>query len=125
VDRKKRIRRAGVLLVAVLAVSGLAAATLQDRPKERDQSKRVSGEACVKAGVEAGCLVLVTWDENKAPLRSYLVIGKKRPTENSVVRFVGETQPGTMTTCMQGTPVELTEFVDLQMECPIKDEAGK
>ena len=122
---RNRIRRAGVLLVAVLAVSGLVAATLQDRPKERDQSERVSGEACVKAGVEAGCLVLVTWDENKAPLRSYLVIGKKRPTKNSVVRFVGETQPGTMTTCMQGTPVELTEFVNLQMECPIKDEAEK
>ncbi len=124
-DRKKQIRRAAALLVAVLAVSGLAAATLQDRSKERDQSEKVSGEACVRAGVEAGCLVLVTWDENKAPLRSYLVIGKKRPTENSVVRFVGETQPGTMTTCMQGTPVELTEFVDLQVECPIKKRAEK
>jgi len=69
--------------------------------------------------------VLVTWDENNTHKHTYLVIGKKRPSAESVVRFIGETQPGTMTTCMQGTPIELTEFVDLQMECPIKGKARK
>jgi hypothetical protein len=124
-DGKDRMGRARALFVGVLAVCSMAAGTSQDRPKGRPQSEKVSGEGCVKAGVEAACLVLVTWDENHAPKHTYLLIGKKRPNANSVVKFVGETQPGAITNCMQGTPIELTEFVDLEMECPIKDEARK
>lgn len=58
----------------------------------------------VRSGVEPGCLVLNTGD------REYLLVHpppELRPGVTAVVR--GRIEPGMVTTCMQGTPLVVSE----------------
>jgi hypothetical protein len=103
-------RLASVLFVSVLC-SGVAGSAAQ----APDKGKTVSGTACVREGVESGCLILATTDGKT----TYMVIGKTRPKPGTVVKFTGTTKPDMMSTCMQGTPIELTKATVLKMKCPL------
>jgi hypothetical protein len=108
------MRRLAAVLVTCAFTSGLTAMAAQT---SRDKPEPVSGTACVRAGVENGCVVLATTDGKT----SYTVIGKIRPRVGSVVKFIGTTQPGVMTTCMQGVPIQLVKFSTTTKKCPLKD----
>lgn len=59
----------------------------------------------VQAGVEPGCLVLDTGEQ------SYLLVGGDQATLRAGERVVvrGLPKPDLMTTCQQGTPLEVQE----------------
>jgi hypothetical protein len=65
----------------------------------------VNVQGVVVAGVEAGCLLLETGGE------TYLLLNADPavvvPGQRVVIR--GQPQPGTATTCMQGTPLVIRE----------------
>src|SRR3954463_12987521 len=76
--------------------------------------EKVSGTACVRAGVEAGCVMLATTDGT----HTYNIVEGKKPTVGAVVKFTGMTKPGTVTTCQQGTPIRLATSMAVKMKCP-------
>jgi hypothetical protein len=106
-------------ILAIGVIAGLAAA--QAPPGKTDQKDRkgepVSGTACVRAGVEAGCVILATTDGK----HTYLVIGKRQPRVGTVVTFTGTTTPDVVTACMQGTPTQLSKFTEVRMVCPLPE----
>lgn len=63
----------------------------------------VTVEGVVASGVEPDCLVLRTAQD------TYLLLGGDREAlrPGQRVRVVGRSQPGTPTTCMQGTPLQV------------------
>ncbi|UQU63569.1 hypothetical protein COUCH_31910 [Couchioplanes caeruleus] len=66
-------------------------------------TRTISGT--ISAGVEPGCLML---DDNLLIIRDE----KLRPAakDGASVTVTGRSQPGTMTTCMQGTPFVVTSI---------------
>src|SRR5437764_1396606 len=67
---------------------------------------------CVQPGVEAGCIVLITSDQ-----QTYLLVGSNRPTSGQV-RVRGKVLKNAASTCMQGTPFEVRSFDVLSSTCP-------
>jgi copper(I)-binding protein len=114
----KRFVRIAVLMM-LMSGGFVFAQTAQPRQKPAAgavKGAKVSGTACVRAGVEGGCIMLVTTDGKN----TYNVVGSKQPKAGTVVRFTGTTDPGTTTLCMQGTPVKLTTFTAVRMKCPLE-----
>jgi peptidoglycan hydrolase-like protein with peptidoglycan-binding domain len=62
----------------------------------------------VRAGVEAGCMLLVP--DYGTPGTQYLLLGGDRTVivPGAHLRVTGELMPGTITVCMQGTPLKVT-----------------
>jgi hypothetical protein len=75
----------------------------------------IKGAGCVEAGVEAGCLVV----NNAGDKKTYnLLFGSgKKPTVGMAITFQGSVHSGP-TTCMQGTPVNVTKWTQTKMMCP-------
>ncbi|MEV0705010.1 hypothetical protein AB0I53_44825 [Saccharopolyspora sp. NPDC050389] len=101
-----RLPTAGVALCAALvALAGCAEApTNLPVVPVQVQSGEVTVRGVVRSGVEQGCLVLSTAD------REYLLVhppSTLRPGVTAVVR--GRLEPGMVTTCMQGTPLVVSE----------------
>jgi hypothetical protein len=124
----RRTGRRVVLSVASMCMVGggivsaaLSAATAGVQAKKpQGQSVTVSGEACVRSGVEAGCVILATWDEKAQAKDKFLVLGGTKLKAGTVVRFNGVTKPDAITTCMEGTPLEVRGTpVVLRMDCPL------
>jgi hypothetical protein len=123
-------RMIAILFAVVVAFGGSAAAqsgkpaakpapAADQKPKPpAEKGKKVTGTACVRAGVEAGCVMLATTDGKSV----YNALGPKRPNVGDVVRFSGTTKPGTPTICMQGTPIELASFTAVKMKCPLPEK---
>src|SRR5437016_3072776 len=65
---------------------------------------------CVQPGVEAGCVVLITSDH-----QTYLLLGSNRPTSGQV-RARGKVV-NVASTCMQGTPFQVSSFDVLSSTC--------
>jgi len=61
-------------------------------------------EGVIEAGVEPGCYVL-TPDKGG---EKYLVMGQSKPPTGVPVTVHGVTQPGTMSYCQQGTPLQVS-----------------
>ncbi|MFR9732189.1 hypothetical protein ACL03H_23435 [Saccharopolyspora sp. MS10] len=92
---------AGVLAVSVLGAAGSAAPAIAG---PGDQEVTVTGR--VEAGVEPRCFLLP--GQGRTP---YLLVGGDpsvvKPGAHLVVR--GRPDPGAPSTCMQGTPLHVTE----------------
>ena|SRR5258708_3670640 len=116
------MRRTALISALVIALgSSLFARTPKPQSKgtaPANQREKVSGTACVRAGVEAGCIMLTTIDGKI----TYDVVGSKTPKTGTVVRFSGTTEPGTVTICQQGIPVQLASFTVVRMKCPLEDK---
>jgi hypothetical protein len=74
----------------------------------------VKGEGCLRAGTEAGCMILTTTD--KKHKYSLHFGGNEKPAVGIMISFEGAT--GDVDTCMQGTPVNVTKWTALKSKCP-------
>jgi hypothetical protein len=105
------------LIIAALALP--LSMAVQNAPKPEKPAKTVSGEGCVEAGVEAGCLVL----KDGSTLYNLFFTGKK-PSLRMAIRFSGAIHEGP-TTCMQGTPVDVKEWTQTKTYCPPATDSKK
>lgn len=94
----------GIVFAMLSLVLGAAAVTAAAAPAS--DAKQVKGTGCVQAGVEAGCLVVK--DAASGNLYNLLVKGAK-PAVGIGIDFTGTPIGGT-TTCMQGTPVQVSTW---------------
>jgi len=90
--------------ILMLAAMVLAAAAAGARPAQ--QTKPAVGEGCVQAGVEAHCLVVK--DLKTGHLYNLFFKGVPPPVGLGI-EFTGVPKDG-MTTCMEGTALDVTEW---------------
>jgi hypothetical protein len=70
---------------------------------------------CVRAGVEAGCLILKTFDDKK--IYNLFFPNGKAPEIGVAISFEGVKHDGP-THCMQGTAVDVTKWTRIKRRCP-------
>ncbi|MFI0462696.1 MULTISPECIES: hypothetical protein [Saccharopolyspora] len=104
--RSVRAALCGPALLAALAAPAGCAEAPTNFPVApvQVQNGEVTVRGVVRSGVEQGCLVLATAD------REYLLVhppSTLRPGVTAVVR--GRIETGMVTTCMQGTPLVVSE----------------
>ena len=97
----------GVLLCMICAVSLLAL-------NQSSVPKDIHAKGCVRRGVEAGCLLVITFDGKTI---YNILTGKDRPQVDDVIEFWGKEFQGA-TICMQGKPVKVEKWTRLDMKCP-------
>jgi len=78
----------------------------------------VTGNGCVRAGIESGCLNFIT--EDKKNSYSLHFDPKNMPTAETMIHFEGTTMD--VDTCMQGTPVKVTKWNALKTKCPAESK---
>ena len=119
------------LIVGILVVSALFLVNVKTPAMSHDggrttklslaelpQGTNVTGEGCVRAGVEAGCLNLTTADK-KDKFSLHFDI-KNKPSADSMIHFEGTMMD--VDTCMQGTPVKVTKWTALKTKCPAESK---
>ena len=111
----KRKMAVGILTVcAILVVITKTTVRGHARPATRPAGAAVTGEGCLRAGVEMNCLVLTTADKkNKYSLH---FDANNKPSTDTMIHFEGTTMD--VDTCMQGTPVKVTKWNALKTKCP-------
>jgi len=104
-----------LLLVALFTLS-LRAITLEQQPAQQDATDNtvIQAEGCVVSGVEAGCKVL---KDTKAGDTYVLFFRTKQPVSGTAIWFKGIAHQG-MTTCMQGKPVDVSQWKRTKAHCP-------
>jgi hypothetical protein len=90
-------------------------------PETGKKGEVIQDAGCVSAGVEAGCLILESF-ENKKLYNLFFPDGKK-PAVGNAISFEGVAHDGP-TTCMQGTPVDVTKWTLLKRLCPKASSGG-
>lgn len=110
----RTFRFATVIALAVLFAAVAAGQKSKAKSMSQSEGKTVTGSGCVEAGVEAGCLILK--DTHTGTLYN-LFFKDNPPAVNTAIHFTGKEHQGP-TTCMQGTPVDVTKFTVLKMQCP-------
>ncbi len=95
---------------AVLMASSLVA-------QESPAPKEIHVKGCVRSGVEAGCLMLISLDGKT----KYNIFAEKRPSVGDVIEIWGEEHHGP-TTCMEGTAVDVKKWDLLRMKCPLEEK---
>lgn len=88
------------------ALLALAAAALAAGAAPAPGAKQVKGQGCVQAGVETGCLLVKDAATGKL---YYLLIKDAKPAIGIGIDFGGTLFGGT-STCMQGTPVQVSTW---------------
>ncbi|MFZ0302994.1 MAG: hypothetical protein WAL75_09920 [Terracidiphilus sp.] len=107
--------------VAVVCLA-LSMYTFAQKPTPKTAPVPVHGQGCVASGVEAGCLVVR--DSNSGTLYNLLISGA-RPKVGEGVEFTGVPHEGP-TMCMQGTPVNVTQWSDKDsIKCPANESPSK
>jgi hypothetical protein len=100
------------LLVSFVCLAATVSTQSQDAASGMKHT--VTSAGCVKAGVEAGCLVL---SETKTKKTYNLFFADKKPDIDTAISFEGTVHHGP-TTCMQGTPVDVTKWTNIRLQCP-------
>ena len=112
----------GFMIAALLLTMGLG---LQAQTKKKSSSaaaaKTIAASGCVKAGVEAGCLVLTDFKTKK--LYNLFFTGDK-PAIDTAIHFTGTAHDGP-TTCMQGQAVDVKKWTPLKRKCPAEKPVAK
>lgn len=93
------MKRTMLAAIALLGILVTAAAAGQE-------PKPVKGQGCVAAGVEASCLVV---KDVKTGILYNLFFKGTKPAVGSGIEFTGVPRD-MMTTCMQGTPLEVSNW---------------
>ena len=102
----KRVRFSAAVLLAVVAASGAIAQQQPEIPKPQPEPKKVHGEGCVEAGVEARCLVV---RDVRAGKLYNILVGDPRPTLGEGIEFTGTLRQGA-NVCMQGAAIEVEHW---------------
>ena len=97
---------------AICVFVGIPACGAQQTPKDKADVVRSSG--CVRAGVEAGCLVLTDAKDRK---NYNLFFSNDKPSVGTAISFEGTIHKGP-TLCMQGIPVRVSTWSPVKMQCP-------
>lgn len=77
-----------------------------------EQRKTIHG--CLQQGVEAGCLILVTSDNQK-----YSLHGKSLPELGKGLGVDATGYEGDFDTCMEGTPFNVVSWTWNRQKCPV------
>jgi hypothetical protein len=117
--RPKKLFVLCTLAVLLFSVSWCLALARQD--KTSPQAEVIKAEGCVQPGVEAGCLILKTFD-SKQSYNVFFRTGKK-PDPGTAISFEGVEHEGP-TVCMQGTPVDIQKWTQLKRRCPSDHSRG-
>ena len=99
------------LLAGALAMSGHGQA----------QGRTVEGAGCVWEGVEAGCLMVT--DKETDNTYNLLISSGEKPALGTGIFFMGSLHQGT-TSCMQGRPVDVKNWVKRKMNCSAPQKKG-
>lgn len=97
--------------LGIVAVAALMH-TPQSTQKPKAEVREVMATGCVRKGVEAGCLLLKTLDGKT----TYVIFAKTPPQPGIVITIEGKPHQGP-TTCMQGTPIDVTDWEETGEEC--------
>ena len=74
----------------------------------------IKGKGCLRAGVEAGCMILTMAD--KQHKYSLHFDAANKPGVDAMISFEGTSLD--VDTCMQGTPVKVSKWAPLKEKCP-------
>jgi hypothetical protein len=111
--RPKKLFALCTLAVLLLSVPWCLVSARQD--KTTPQAEVIKAEGCVQPGVEAGCLILKTFN-GKQSYNVFFHDGKK-PAAGRAISFEGVEHRGPAT-CMQRTPVDVEKWAPLKRRCP-------
>jgi hypothetical protein len=100
-------------LLAVAAIAGTLASYAIAFSESPEKTAQIRGEGCVEPGVEARCLVVK--DVRSGVLFNLFVKGVQ-PAIGYGIDFIGVPHRG-MTTCMQGTAVDVQNWVRKDLKC--------
>ena len=115
-------RRAAIwTAMAFLLLACTPSSIPQASKNEKGGKAMVNGTGCLRAGTEHGCLVLK--DKKNGKQYSLHFKPDNRPKVDTAISFEGSTVGGD--TCMQGTPVEVSQWTPLKMRCPKEDSTDK
>ena len=104
--KRVRSRTAVALASALLSPSLVLAQQQPEIPKPQPEPKKVHGEGCVEAGVDARCLVV---RDVRAGKLYNIVVGDPRPSPGEGIEFTGTLRTGA-NICMQGAAVEVERW---------------
>ena len=93
-------------MTALIAASLAIAQQRPEIPKPQPEPKKVHGEGCVEAGVEARCLVVRDMRSGKL---YNIIAGDPRPTVGEGIEFTGTLRQGA-SVCMQGAAIEVERW---------------
>ena len=77
------------------------------------EEAKISVIGCIKKGVEAGCIILVT-----SGGKEYSLHGKSLPTLGKGLGVSAKGTTGGVDTCMQGTPLDVISWNWTREKCP-------
>ena|SRR5271165_1416284 len=107
------------LAIAIMLSVGSAFAQ-QSSEAQTKSTARVHGSGCVSKGVESSCLVLT---DSKTGKVYNLIFADHVPAAGTAIKFVATEHQG-MTTCMQGTAVNVSKWKPLKsIKCPADADA--
>ena len=97
----------------VVAMACVLAPSLAGFGRMPEKTLQIRGEGCVEPGVETRCLVVK--DVRNGTLFNLFVKGVQ-PEIGSGIEFLGVPHRG-MTTCMQGTTVDVVSWTHRDLKC--------
>jgi hypothetical protein len=104
-----------MLLLGMILGMGLLALGQTPAPKD------IHEKGCVRQGVEAGCLTVITLDGKTT---YNILIAKNPPKAGDVIEFWGKEYMG-VTICMEGKAVKVDKWTLLKMKCPLPPSPGR
>jgi hypothetical protein len=100
-------------LLAIAAIAGTLASSAIAYGGPPAKPPQIRGEGCVEPGVEARCLVV---KDVRSGEQFDLFVKGVQPEIGSGIEFVGVPHHG-MTTCMQGTAVDVQAWAHKNLKC--------
>jgi hypothetical protein len=102
----------------VLLFSTVALAQQPAQPEVPHDGSVIAATGCVQTGVESSCKVL---KDTKTGDTYTLFFSSNGPKAGTAISFQGTAHQG-MTTCMQGKPVDVTQWTKVKtMKCQVPD----
>ncbi|HEY2859009.1 MAG TPA: hypothetical protein VGJ21_11375 [Terracidiphilus sp.] len=92
--------------IAVMAAQAVASSQQPEVPKPQPDVKKVHGEGCVEAGVDARCMLV---RDLRAGRIYNILVGDPRPTPGEGIEFTGTLHQGA-NVCMQGAAIEVEHW---------------
>jgi hypothetical protein len=105
----------GIAFVAVLFVFAFWGMLLAWQGPSAAEGEVIRAKGCLEQGVEAGCLIVKTFDGK----HTYNVLfgNGKKPDVGAAISFEGVEHQGP-TICMQGTAVVVKKWSRIKKHCP-------
>jgi hypothetical protein len=99
-------RFSAALVAGSLAAAFAIAQQQPEIPRPQPEPKKVHGEGCVEAGIDARCLLV---RDVRAGKLYNILVGDPRPTPGEGIEFTGTLRPGA-NVCMQGDAIEVEHW---------------